>query len=288
MRRCGAMRVPARRAWRAGRGPVTQRAMDHAVRPPAVAGSFYPSSALELGALVDRLLAAVAVPAGAPCPKALIVPHAGYVYSGPIAASAFARVAPHADRIERVVLVGPAHRLWVDGLVAPGAARLRTPLGDVEVDVAALARGGFAVSVATHAREHCLEVELPFLQRVAPRAKVVPLLGSDAGPAAVGAALEALWGGAETLVVVSSDLSHYLPWAEGRAVDIETCARIVAGEAAIAGERACGAVAINGLLWVARRRGLRVELVDRRSSGDTAGSRDEVVGYAAFALYEDA
>ncbi len=257
-----------------------------AVRPPAVAGSFYPASASALAALVDDLLARVHVPAGAARPKGIIVPHAGYVYSGPIAASAFARVLPFADAITRVVLVGPAHRVYVDGLVAPDATTLRTPLGDLPIDTEALARVGLPRSHAAHAREHSLEVELPFLQRVAPRARVVPLIGSRARPEFVGAALEALWGGPETLIVLSSDLSHYLPWDVGRDVDIETCSRIVAAAAPIDDDRACGAVGINGLLWVAQRRGLRIELLDRRSSGDTAGPRDEVVGYASFAIYE--
>jgi AmmeMemoRadiSam system protein B len=251
-----------------------------------VAGTFYPASTSDLALLVDRLLAAVTIPDAAPCPKALIVPHAGYVYSGPIAASAFARVAPYADRIERVVLVGPAHRVFIDGLVAPGAARLRTPLGELEVDAAALAQLEFPDNPVAHAREHSLEVELPFLQRVTPKAKIVPLVGSRARPEVVGAALETLWGGAETLIVISSDLSHYLPYDEGCDVDEATCAHIVAREPSIADERACGAIGINGLLWVARRRGLRVELLDRRSSGDTEGPRDAVVGYGAFALYE--
>ena len=263
--------------------------MTESVRAPAVAGTFYPSSASELGALVDRLLAAVQVPAQAACPKALIVPHAGYVYSGPIAASAFARVAPYGDRITRVVLVGVSHRVYVEGLAAPGCARLRTPLGEIEVDRDAL-RGvpGIEDNAAAHAREHSLEVELPFLQRVTPHAKLVPLAGSRADPAIVGRVLEALWGGPETLIVISSDLSHYLPYAEGRAIDRETCARIAAFDTAIAGERACGSVGINGLSWVAKHKQLRSELIDLRSSGDTAGSRDEVVGYAAFALYEEA
>lgn len=262
--------------------------MTESVRPPAVAGTFYPASTNELALAVDRLLAAVTIPDAAPCPKALIVPHAGYIYSGPIAAAAFARVAPFADRITRVVLVGPAHRVFIDGLASPGAARLRTPLGELEVDAEALARLGVPASAVAHAREHSLEVELPFLQRVAPRAKVVPLIGSRARPEFVGAALETLWGGAETLIVISSDLSHYLPYDEGRATDAATCADIVAREPSIDDERACGAVGINGLLWVARKRGLRVELVDLRSSGDTEGPRDAVVGYGAFALYEAA
>jgi MEMO1 family protein len=259
------------------------------VRAPAVAGTFYPASAAELASVVDRLLAAVQVTPGAPCPKALIVPHAGYVYSGPIAASAFARIKPHAERITRVVLVGPAHRVYIEGLVTPGATRLRTPLGELEVDADALrALPEIAANPTAHAREHSLEVALPFLQRVAPRAKIVPLAGTRAKAEEVGRALETLWGGPETLIVISSDLSHYLPYREGRDVDERTCARITALDATIEGERACGSIGINGLLWVARRKQLSIELVDLRSSGDTAGSRDEVVGYGAFALYEAA
>jgi AmmeMemoRadiSam system protein B len=248
---------------------------------------FYPGSPGELGATVDRLLAAVQVPANAGCPKALIVPHAGYVYSGPIAASAFARVAPYADRITRVVLVGPAHRKYVAGLVSPGATHLRTPLGELPIDTEALSALGIPADPVAHAREHSLEVELPFLQRVAPRASVIPLAGTRAEPEAVGRVLEALWGGPETLIVISSDLSHYLPYQEGRAIDEATAARIVAADEVDA-ETACGSIGINGLAWVARRHHLKIELLDLRSSGDTAGSKDEVVGYGAFAIYEAA
>lgn len=263
--------------------------MTEIVRAPAVAGTFYPASATELASTVDQLLAAVPIDPSAPCPKALVVPHAGYIYSGPIAASAFARVRPFGERIERVVLVGPSHRVYVDGLVTPGASRVRTPLGELIVDETALRSvPGIAANPAAHAREHSLEVELPFLQRVTPRAKLVMLAGTRAAPEVVGAALEALWGGPETLIVISSDLSHYLPYAQGRSVDEQTCARILALDPTIPGERACGSIGINGLLWVARKNHLRVELVDLRSSGDTAGSRDEVVGYGAFAFYEAA
>ena len=262
--------------------------LNDTVRTPAVAGTFYPASAAELGSTVDRLLAAVHVPAGARRPKALIVPHAGYIYSGPIAASAFARVAPFGAEITRVVLIGPAHRVFVQGLVSPGASRLRTPLGELEVDTAALQQVGITVDAAAHAREHSLEVELPFLQRVTPHAKIVPLAGTRADPEAVGRVLDALWGGPETLIVISSDLSHYLPYAEGRAADERTVARILARETTIAGEEACGSIGLNGLAWLARRRNLAIELLDLRSSGDTAGKKDEVVGYGAFAVYEGA
>ncbi|TMQ04980.1 MAG: AmmeMemoRadiSam system protein B [Deltaproteobacteria bacterium] len=253
------------------------------VRRPAVAGSFYPASADALGRMVDQLVAAV--PRG-PAPKALIVPHAGYVYSGSIAASGFARIA--GAPISRVVLVGPAHRKLVEGLAWPGAAQLRTPLGDIAVDLDALRQIGAPADAAAHAREHALEVELPFLQRLAPGATVVPLIGSSASPETVGRTLEALWGGPETLIVISSDLSHYLPYAEGRERDQRTCARIVALDPAIDPDDACGSIGINGLTWVARRKQLRAELIDLRSSGDTAGPLDDVVGYAAIAFYEAA
>ena len=189
-------------------------------RAPAVAGSFYPASPEGLDALVDRLLAphdAGAAPPGPP-PKALIVPHAGYVYSGPIAASAFARLLPSRGAITRVVLLGPAHRVRVEGLVSPGVARMRTPLGDVAVDTDALAAlGDVRADPRAHAAEHSLEVELPFLQKVAPGARVVPLAVGEAHPDDVARRLEALWGGPETLIVISSDLSHYLPYDAGRA-----------------------------------------------------------------------
>ncbi|HEY1556751.1 MAG TPA: AmmeMemoRadiSam system protein B, partial [Kofleriaceae bacterium] len=218
------------------------------VRPPAVAGLFYPGDPRELAREVDAMLAAAApaVPPG-PCPKAIIVPHAGYVYSGPIAASAFARVAPFGERIERVVLIGPAHRMFVDGLATPGAARLATPLGELEV--APEARE-LAANPAAHAKEHALEVILPFVQRVCPRACVVPVIGSSGTPAEVGALLERYWGGPETLVVISSDLSHYEPYDVGRRLDTRTAARIVALDSTIVGDDACGALGIAGLVWL--------------------------------------
>ena len=253
------------------------------VRQPAVAGTFYPARAEVLAHAVDALLASAPPPApGAARPKAVIVPHAGYSYSGATAAAAFARVAPVGDRLTRVVLVGPAHRMFVDGLATPGAARLATPLGELEVDAVA---AELPAHPQAHAREHCLEVELPFLQRIAPCAAIVPVIGSRAPPAEIGALLERLWGGPETLIVISSDLSHYQPYAAARAHDARTAERIVALDATLEPEDACGALAINGLLWLARRRRCAIEVVDLRSSGDTAGSKDEVVGYGAFAVY---
>jgi MEMO1 family protein len=260
--------------------------MHDTIRQPAVAGSFYPASPATLDATVERLLADAKVDATVPLPKAIVVPHAGYVYSGSVAARAFALLAPHAATVRRVVLVGPAHRVHLEGLASPGASTLRTPLGDVAVDTAALDATNVAVDAEAHRREHSLEVELPFLQKVAPRAKVVPLVVGHAHADDVGRLLDALWGGSETVIVVSSDLSHYLPYDVGRELDAQTAARIVTLAQPLRGDEACGAAGVNGLLWVARRRGLRGELVDLRSSGDTAGPRDEVVGYGAFAFYE--
>ena len=230
------------------------------------------------------MLAAANPPKTPPWPKALVIPHAGYVYSGPIAAAGFARIS--GAPIERVVIIGPAHRVYIRGLAWAGAPTVRTPLGDVAVDVDAIAAVPELAAVpAAHAREHSVEVMLPFVQRLAPTARVIPLVAGDATAEHVGGVLEALWGGPETLVVISSDLSHYHPYAEGRAIDEKTTAKILALSGGLVGDEACGCVGLNGLAWVARRKQLRIELVDLRSSGDTAGPKAEVVGYGAFALY---
>jgi AmmeMemoRadiSam system protein B/AmmeMemoRadiSam system protein A len=257
-------------------------------RPPAVAGMFYPASADELRRQVDDLLAAAPRPAATTAPKALIAPHAGYVYSGAVAASAYARIAPHAQRIRRVVLLGPAHRVAVRGLALPGVKRFATPLGEVEIDrdaVAAL-RGLPQVveSPLAHAAEHSLEVHLPFLQRLLGDFRLVPLAVGQADAEEVAQVLDRLWGGDETLIVVSSDLSHYLPYDTARAVDKATIDQLLRFDESLDHEQACGATPINGLLRVARRRGLRAELLDLRNSGDTAGDRRHVVGYAAIAF----
>jgi MEMO1 family protein len=255
-------------------------------RPSAVAGTFYPDDPTVLARTVDDLVRAV--PAESRMPKAIVVPHAGYIYSGAIAASGFARLRAAAKRIERVVMIGPAHRVPVRGLAAPGARSLETPLGDVAVDNAALAGvPGVTTSPLAHAAEHSLEVELPFLQRIAPQARVIPLAAGDIDDEGVGRVLEALWGGPETVIVISTDLSHYLPYDRAKAIDAETLARVVALDAdGVGHDRACGATGLRGLLWVARRKRLTARLLDARNSGDTAGDKKRVVGYAALALYE--
>jgi AmmeMemoRadiSam system protein B len=258
------------------------------VRRPAVAGSFYPADRTALASMVDRLLteAGRAAPGGAPVPKALIVPHAGYVYSGPVAASGYVRLGPAAGRVTRVVLAGPAHRVWFEGVALPDAERLQTPLG--EVPAAAVDVPGVFASARAHADEHALEVHLPFIQRVLGGVEVVPLLVGDAPPEAVAAVFDALWGGPETVIVVSSDLSHYHAWDEAVRRDTGSAGQIEALGPPLTHDQACGATPVNALLVAARRRGLRVERVDLRNSGDTAGGRDQVVGYGAFAFFEPA
>jgi MEMO1 family protein len=262
------------------------------VRPAAVAGMFYPDAPAELAADVRRHLAGAASGAAAhlPPPKALIVPHAGFVYSGPIAGSAYARLGAGRDTIGRVLLFGPTHRVPVRGLALPSAHAFATPLGPVAVDreacASALALPQVRESDAAHAFEHSLEVQLPFLQEVLDTFRIVPFAVGDATPGEVAEVMELLWGGPETVIVVSSDLSHYHRYAEARTMDRATGDAIVALSATLDHEQACGATPINGLLLAARRRGLAPQLLDLRNSGDTAGDRSRVVGYAAFVFCE--
>jgi len=259
-----------------------------ATRPAAVAGMFYPASTAELTRQVDELLAAASGHERAPAPKALIAPHAGYVYSGPIAASAYAQVRSLRGRVRRVVLLGPVHRVPVRGLALPAAASFATPLGEVPIDaesVAALRDLPQVVdSAPAHADEHSLEVQLPFLQRALGEFSLLPLAVGEASAEEVAEVLDRLWGGDETLIVVSSDLSHYLPYDAARQIDRDTVDHLLSLDVELDHDRACGATPINGLLLAARRRGLRAELIDLRNSGDTAGDRRRVVGYAAIAF----
>jgi len=261
------------------------------LRPAAVAGLFYPADPAQLGADIDAYLARARPPAAAGPIKALIVPHAGYVYSAPIAATAYAALAPQAGRIRRVILLGPTHRVAVRGLAVPTVDSFATPLGPLPIDAEARQRIADLPQVVAddgaHALEHSLEVQLPFLQRLLGPFTLLPLAVGAASGEAVAQVLERLWGGEETLILVSSDLSHYQPYAEAERVDQATCARIAAARADLAPREACGAIPINGLLLAAARHGLRPRLLDRRNSGDTAGDRERVVGYAAFALEPD-
>lgn len=262
-----------------------------AVRPAAVAGTFYPGNAVQLARDVDSLLAAAHAQR---CrPKALVAPHAGYVYSGPIAATAYATVAAMRPRPTKVVLLGPSHHVGFHGLALPGVEALATPLGIIPVDVALaekVRRFSFVgESPLAHKREHSLEVQLPFLQRALEDFTVLPLVVGQVDPAEVAQVLDAVWGGDETLIVVSSDLSHYLPFDEARSVDAHTAQCISAlDERAVDPETACGCHPLRGLLVAAREHHLKVEQLDLRNSGETAGDRARVVGYGAFAFTPEA
>ena len=254
-------------------------------RLPAVAGMFYPGDPAVLGAEVRDLLDhSASQPDGRP--KALIAPHAGYPYSGPIAASAYKQLQPYRDSITRVVLLGPSHRVYLDGMAFPSVARFVTPLGSIALDQdgieRALALPQTRVLDAAHDQEHALEVQLPFLQTVLGEFSIVPVLVGEARPQAVAQVLDMLWGGPETLIVISSDLSHYLDYDAARAMDSRTCRRIEHLDADIGHEDACGATPLRGMLLAAKHRGMDVSTLDLRNSGDTEGDRDFVVGYGAW------
>jgi len=255
-------------------------------RNAAVAGLFYPAETAMLERTVTEMLAAV--PASTDGAKAIIAPHAGYPYSGPTAAHAYRLLEGRRQRIRRVVLLGPAHRVYLQGMALPSVDAFTTPLGDVLIDKdgvrQALELPGTQVSDEAHAGEHSLEVHLPFLQIVLDDFRLVPIVVGVCPAREVEAVLEALWGGDETLIVVSSDLSHYHFYDAAQAIDANTTARIEARETSLHGEEACGAYALNGLMLAAKARGLQVRTLDLRNSGDTAGDKSRVVGYGAYAL----
>ncbi len=261
------------------------------IRPPAVAGMFYPAEANILAEMVDNMLAQTH-PATDIQPKALIAPHAGYIYSGPVAASAYALLQKRKKQITRMVLLGPVHRVPVRGLALPEADAFSTPLGEIPLDQEAMETANCLPQVvsspAAHAPEHSLEVHLPFLQRILDDFTLVPLVVGDAAPGDVAEVLDVLWGGDETLIVISSDLSHYLPYEQARETDRRTADAILQGQWTIRHDQACGATPINGLLAGAGRWHLTPQLLDLRNSGDTAGDRQQVVGYGAFAFTEAA
>ena len=264
------------------------------LRRAAVAGTFYPGNGSQLRTDVRERLASASrrTPADTLEPKAIIAPHAGYVYSGDVAAMAYARIARLRGRIKRVVLLGPCHRVAVRGLALPGVEQFETPLGPIAVDAEAVtslrALPQVTESTAAHAQEHSLEVHLPFLQEVLGAFTLVPLTVGEATPQEVAQVLDHLWGGAETLIVVSSDLSHYLPYQTAQRTDHQTVHDMLALDPHIDHHHACGATPVNGLLLVARRRGLTPTLLEVCNSGDTAGDKSRVVGYASLAFTEGA
>jgi hypothetical protein len=263
-----------------------------AVRPPAVAGQFYPDDPEELKKAVNGFLADATAPCDDAVPKAVIAPHAGYMASGPIAGSAYACLRRGRDTFKRVVLLGPSHFVAFRGLAASSAGIFQSPLGSVPVDQEAVGHARALPQVTTldaaHRNEHSLEVHLPFLQIALGQFKLVPLVVGDATPVQVGEVLNTLWGGSETCIVVSSDLSHYLDYATAQETD-QCTARLIESLnwEELEADQACGCRPIRGLLWVARQRGLRCRTVDLRNSGDTFGRRDRVVGYGAFVFLQN-
>lgn len=254
------------------------------IRPAACAGSFYPSSRMELEKAVDALITE-----DQGNPLAMIVPHAGYIYSGAVAGAAYSKLKE--SEFDKVVLLGPAHRLWFRGIALPGATHFETPLGCVPLDpvCSELAQQeGFIESMEAHRLEHALEVQLPFLQRILGNFTLVPLLVGDADPAAVSEVIDMFLGEPGTLVLASSDLSHFHDYSEAVRIDRITANAIMALDPSIDHEQACGATPVNGLLISAKRMGLAPGIVDIRNSGDTAGDKSRVVGYAAFTFGEAA
>ncbi len=260
------------------------------VRLAAIAGLFYPSTSQALASSVDSLLAGAKPTSIAAIPKAIVAPHAGFIYSGAIAASIYALLSPARARIKRVVLLGPTHRVAIHGMALPGADAFATPLGTVPVDVEnvkqLMALPFVGANSEAHRQEHSLEVHLPFLQTVFEDFTVTPLAVGRASAQQVASVIDLLWGGDETLIVVSSDLSHYLPYVEAQATDRATAQGIIDLRTDINHYQACGATPVIGLNRLAQQRGLKSELVDLRNSGDTAGDKARVVGYGAFAYYE--
>ena len=260
-------------------------------RQPAVAGLFYPADPHSLHAQISGYLASALPAEVVPAPKALVVPHAGYIYSGAVAASAYSELMQRRDIIRRVLILCPTHRVAVRGMAIPAAQRFVTPLGAVAVDrqawLAARELPGVIVDDRPHADEHAIEVQLPFLQSTLDHFEILPVAVGQVDAHLVAGLLESLWGGPETLIVISSDLSHYHPYRQAQLRDKATIAKIAHLDATLDGDQACGAYAINGLLLAAQRHHLKSHLLDLRNSGDTAGDRERVVGYASLAFSED-
>lgn len=256
-------------------------------RAAAVAGYFYDANASRLQQQVNQLLNAESAVSEA-LPEALIVPHAGYIYSGSTAAYAYRCLLADPDQVKRVLLIGPAHRVYVEGMAIPSVDFFETPLGEIPLDRFGLEQisrlPGVQISDEAHREEHSLEVQLPFLQSVLNEFSLLPVVVGGASAAEVAAVIDAVADDPHTLVVISSDLSHFLDYQEARSVDARTCGHIQNHVSTLKGEQACGAAAINGLMVSPRFQAREVSLLHACNSGDTAGKPDRVVGYAAFAL----
>lgn len=263
------------------------------IRPSAVAGLFYPANSGILSDMIEQDLAQAASASDNLNPKALIVPHAGYVYSGPIAASAFVYLQPYRHLFKRVVIIGPSHHVGFNGVAISNADYFDTPLGIIPVDMDAqtelLTIAGVQVNEAAHAAEHSLEVQLPFLQILLDEFAIVPIVVGRATPQLVSEVIATLWGGSETLILISSDLSHYHNYQTAKQLDQTTTQAILNQDVdTIDSHHACGCVGIRGLLTFAKRHPLDATMLDLRNSGDTAGSKDRVVGYGAYLFTEPA
>lgn len=255
------------------------------VQTPNVSGQFYPEEPALLRQTVEQLIAAVTL--SQPVPKAIIAPHAGYIYSGPVAASVYAQLAEGKGIIDRVILMAPSHRLSFHGLAASSAALFETPLGQIPVDQPGVEEALSLPQVQrldrAFAGEHSLEVHLPFLQVVLGDFRLLPFIVGDAAPESVAGVIDLLWEDEGTIIVMSSDLSHFSDYETARRQDAATSRAIEALEGdAIGYQDACGRNPVNGLLYYARRHGLKAQTIDLRNSGDTAGTRDSVVGYGAY------
>ncbi|WP_064604927.1 AmmeMemoRadiSam system protein B [Photobacterium sp. J15] len=258
------------------------------IRPPAVAGSFYDKSPEFLQSQLDNWLNPAAESPGKI--RALIVPHAGYIYSGEVASRAYSYLKQQADRIKRVILIGPSHRYFFQGCALPGVDYFATPLGQIPIDTQSVEILGkiddIEVSDQAHAFEHCLEVQLPFLQRCLNEFTLLPILTSDVSPKTVARIINSVWQDENTLLVISSDLSHYHSYTEAQTLDQQTCSLIEHFEPTLKPEQACGSTGINTLLLLAKERDYQLKRVEQKNSGDTAGDKERVVGYVSYLISE--
>lgn len=259
------------------------------IRQPAVAGMFYPADKQLLTDDIHQYLSDVEYMQKTQ-PKAIVVPHAGFIYSGPIAASAYKQILPHKDTINRVVLLGPSHRVAFNGLAVPESDEFSTPLGNISIDQKGIQLLSnlpqVIVSDQAHKEEHSLEVQLPFLQKVLDEFTLIPIVVGDAERHEVAEVINTLWGDEHTLIVISTDLSHYHGYAEAKQLDRATSDAIVNLKADLIGyEDACGRNGLKGLMTVAEEKHLSIDILDLRNSGDTAGDKSRVVGYGAYVCH---
>lgn len=261
----------------------------NSIRKPAVAGMFYSDDAQQLRDDVSTYLGEHELQHYHP--KALIVPHAGYIYSGSIAAHAYKQLESFRNKISKVILLGPSHRVAFRGLALPECGSFKTPLGVIPIDQSNISKliklPDVMKADKAHAHEHSLEVHLPFLQTVLSEFTLTPIVVGDTKPEIVAQALQQVWGGDESLIVISSDLSHYLSYDEACSVDTDTCHAIEHMDfEKLDYDSACGRMPVSGLLYLAKQKHMKIHTIDLRNSGDTAGSRDRVVGYGAWILEE--